>query len=75
MICENSYIYYSFSRIYGLVYASSTMQYVRILATLLKDKNLRNTLKEKALARANELPDYEEVILQTFDIMKNLVNE
>ncbi len=42
---------------------------------LLKDENLRNTLKEKALARANELPDYEEAILQTFDIMKNLVNE
>lgn len=42
---------------------------------LLKDENLRNTLKEKSLARVNELPDYEEVILQIFDIMKNLVKE
>ena len=42
---------------------------------LLKDKKLLSTLKEKSLLRANELPDHKEVLVQTFDIMKNLVDE
>ena len=45
------------------------------ISQFLNNEKLRNTYREKSIARANELPDFEDVTLQTLDIIKNLVNE
>lgn len=45
------------------------------ISQFLNNEKLRNAYRKKSLARAKELPDYEEVTLQTLDIMKNLLNE
>ena len=45
------------------------------ISQFLNNEKLRNTYRKKSLARAKELPDYEEVTLQTLNIMKDLVNE
>jgi len=43
------------------------------ISLILSDKNLRNTLKQKSLERAKELPDYKIVTAKTLDIISNLL--
>ena len=45
------------------------------ISSLLLDKKLCKSFRGKSIVRANELPDYAEVTLQTLDIMRSLVNE
>jgi len=45
------------------------------ISQFLNNEKLRNLYSKKSIARAKELPNYEDVTLQTLDIMKNLVNE
>ena len=45
---------------------------VEKIVLLILNGKIRKRLKQKALERASELPDYKDVTLQTLDIMKNL---
>ena len=45
------------------------------ISQFLNNEKLRNTYRDKSIARANELPDFEDVTLQTLSIMRDLVNE
>ena len=52
----------------------NTVDMAEKIEILISDKECRKALRQKALDRVKELPDYEEVTLKTLDIMRGLLD-
>ena len=52
---------------------NNTKEMAKKIELLMKDKELRNSLKEKSLDRVKELPDFEEATQQTYKIMIDII--